>query len=336
MTEKRALLVMPLGFYSFAKVFAEGLRELGYAVETANDEYPANPIGRAMGKLDLAMCRWLTRRKFLKRILPGKRWDLIVIIKGRGIGPELVVDMKKHATRVVGYHFDALAYDPSTSRWGKDVDRVTTFDYRDAQERGWPLVELFSSQASPDSTPDKTIRVSAIQRNHSGRLRFLDQVLDVFGEGNSFVFLFEKDWGTFAVNALRSPYLYWKWRKHISRTALPYERYREVLAASEFTIDFAHPHQTGATMRSFEALALGTKLVTSNSWMLEGQYFGDHNTVVFDPRKPEVLRARVDALTGIIPLIHCRSPIDVLNEIIGSNTTPSVDFAVAPAKGGTG
>lgn len=309
---------MPLPFYSFARVIGGGLEAMGYEVTGANDEYPQHPIGRVLAKLDLPISRWWTRRVFARRFLAGKRWDLIVIIKGRGIGPELVADMKARADRVVGYHFDALSYDRATERWGTAVDRVTTFDYRDARTKGWPVVELFSSQTPITPPPPTRYRISAIQRNHSNRLAYLDHVLDALGTEDSFVFLYEKGIISLTMNAVRSPLLYWKWRKSISFRPLSYDQYVDALAASDFTLDYAHPLQTGATMRCFEALAMGVKLITNNPHVAESAHFGPHNTIVHMlGDDPATLRAQVAKLRGGRPAPVQRSPEQFLREIIG-------------------
>lgn len=313
------LLVLPKRFYSFARTFSRTLEQMGYAVTVANEEYPENLLGIVLSKLDTGVGRWWTRRTFRKRFLGADRWDLVAIFKGRGIGEQLARDFKRHADRVVGYHFDSLAYDPATERWAAGVDRVTTFDYLDAERKGWPLVELFSASAPPSPLPSMRYRATAILRNHSDRLAYVDRVFSAMGSDSSFVYLFEKDLGTFFVNALRSPRLYWKWRRHIHRRPLDYARYLEVLAASDFTLDYAHPKQSGATIRSFEALAMGVKLISNNAEMARSPHFGDHNMIVFGrDGEPARLRDRVAALTGSRPTAYHRTAGQFMAEVVGS------------------
>jgi hypothetical protein len=315
---KTCLLVMPLNFYSFARIIGAELEAMGFAVTFANEEYPQTFLGRVMGKLDLPLARWWTSRVITRRFLTDQHWNLVVIIKGRGIGPELVAAMRTVSDRVVGYHFDALAYDRASERWGAAVDRVSTFDYRDADEKNWPLVELFSAQTPVTPQPPIRYRISAIQRNHSNRLAYMDRVLRALGPEDSFVFLFEKDVLTLAANALRNPVLYWRWRKHISFTPLPYEQYIEALAASDFTLDYAHPRQTGATMRCFEALAMGVKLITNNPNTARSPHFDAGNTIVYAlGDEPSRLKAQVEALRDRRPEPFQRSPGQFLTEVIG-------------------
>jgi len=322
---KSCLLILPRGFYSFAKLFGAALRELGYEVTEANEEYPENPVGKVMAKLDLHVARRITRRVVNQRFLAGRRYDLVVIIKGRGVGPRLVADLKRHADRVVGYHFDALAYDPATERWAEGIDRVSTFDYRDAEQKGWPLVELFSAEKPPETARPIEIGFSAIMRNHSNRLRYLDSVVQALGiqPDDAFVYIYEQDVRSLVFNFLKQPGLYLRWRAHIHRTPLPYDDYRRVLATSDFTIDYAHPKQSGLTMRSFEALANGAKLITNNPNIRRSSHFDDAHAVVFDSEAENgKLAAEIAARAGKRPPIRWRSAKDCLTEIIGEIDGP--------------
>lgn len=315
---KSCLLVMPLAFYGFARTITQALERRGYAVTGANEEYPATILTKVLSKLDLPIVRQWTRREINRRFLAGRRWDLVVIIKGRGVSPELIADFKASGARVVGYHFDALSYDKGPRRWSPHADRVSTFDYRDAEEQGWPLVELFSTTPSPDTAPPIRFRISAIQRNHSDRLAYLDRVLSATGMEGAFVHIFESTPLNLIYNALRQPRLFWKWRRHISMKPLPYERYAEVLAGSDFTLDYAHPGQTGATMRSMEALALGVKLISNNGRMLSGRRFDDRNVIAFPlTGDPDQLKRRMEALSGRRPEPFRRSPDDFVAEVLG-------------------
>ncbi len=127
-------------------------------------------------------------------------------------------------------------------------------------------MELLAAQ---HRVAEKQVRyeVSAVVRNHSGRLRYVDRVLRTLRPSSTFISIFELNLFTFAFNFARNPRLYWKYRRHISFKPLPYADYTRVMAESEFTIDYAHDTQTGITMRCFEAVNSKTKIITNNPYM---------------------------------------------------------------------
>jgi hypothetical protein len=279
----RALLLFPLSFYSFGSVLEKALTAIGYQVTLANDEYPANVLGKILGKLGLFYpLSWLTEQEIRRRYLSGERYDLVVIVKGRGVGRSLLDAMRAANSRVVAYNFDSFAYNPSPLRWYRHVDKFCTFDYADADKHALPIVELFSSLPVDDEPKQIDYDLSAILRNHSNRLKYLDEVLKLVPPGKNFIYIFEQNPVYFLFNFLKNPLLYSKYRKHVHFKALPYKDYVAVLKTSEFTLDYAHPKQSGITVRCFEALSAQTKIITNNGFVKHNSLFSDANTIVFN------------------------------------------------------
>lgn len=315
----RCLLILPRGFYSFGSVVERGLKNLGYNTVIANDEYPESLLGKVISKLGLRLSRAVTRRHLLRCFLSGQRYDLIIVIKGRGLDAGTASLLNQHSAQTVGYHFDSFRFDGGPARWRASLQRVCTFDYRDAEEYGLPVVELFSSMP-PAERPvgRRRYRVSAIMRNHSQRLAFLDRVLTALGDTECFVYIFEANWLTFIGNFARHPWLYIKYRRFISRKPLPYDQYVAAIAGSDFTVDYAHPSQTGITIRCFEALSSGTRIITNNPSVLKSAHFTANNAIVFGRHSSaDDLVGQLAALPGNPPPASQRTVDDFLADLIG-------------------
>jgi len=317
----RCLLILPRNFYSFASVLVRGLKVLGFETVVANDEYPENLFGKIISKLGLPLSHAITRRVLTDQVLTGQHYDLILVIKGRGLDARTAGLLRQHGRTVVGYHFDSFRYDPGPARWNSSLPRVCTFDYRDAEEQGLPVVELFTSMPSTAPPAPRRYRVSAIQRNHSQRLVYLDRVLSALGPltaDETFIYIFEANALTFLINFVRHPRLYLKYRRFISRQALPYDQYAAAIAGSAFTIDYAHPKQTGITIRCFEALSAGTRIITNNPSVLKSALFSADNALIFAPDDDaDGLRRQVQALPARLPAARRRSVDDFLRDLIG-------------------
>jgi len=330
----RCLLILPRGFYGFASVLTRGLAALGFDTTVANDEYPESVFGKVISKLGLRLSQAITCRELNRQVLSGQQYDLILVIKGRGLDAATVASLRQHGRSVVGYHFDSFGFDRGPARWVGSLPRVCTFDYRDAQAHGLPVVELFSSMpAAPASDGPRRYAVSAVLRNHSQRLVYLDQVLAALGglgapgglaQADAFIYIYEANAMTFLANFLRHPRLYLKYRRFISRQALPYDQYVAAIAGSAFTIDYAHPKQSGITIRCFEALSAGTRIITNNPSVLTSRLFSADNTLVFNPSPTDdtradgaALRQQLAALAGHQPAARRRTVDDFLRELIG-------------------
>lgn len=316
---KRCLLLMPLHFYSFGSVVQKGLVEFGFSTILANDEYPQNMLGRMMSKFGMSpLVRLLTRRVLRRRFLTGEKYDLIIVIKGRGLDDQTIEMLRTHTRQFVGYHFDSFRYEHGPSRWVKNTGDIFTFDYQDADEKSLPVVELFSSMPESPIKTTRKFKISAIMRNHSDRLSYLDKVLRATGTDDSFIYIFESSILTLAFNFMRHPSLYLKYYKYISTRALPYTEYVSAIADSAYTIDYAHPRQTGITIRCFEAASSGTRVITNNPYVMKSPFFTADSVFVLaegSDAKNLTTQVAINNRTGTLP--RRRSVQDFLAELTG-------------------
>lgn len=280
--KKKILLVTPKSFYLFHHFLANEFERKGYEVIIANDEYPENTFGKVLGKLGLKIGMEITRKKISNQFLKDQSYDLILIIKGRGMNIELINDMKLASKLVVGYTFDSIKYHKAPLKWWKAVHKFFTFDIRDSDVYQMPLLELFSSVPESEVEINKRdIDLSVISRNHSQRLSYLHQTLNAISFDKTFIYIFEKDIATFLVNFLRSPLLYLKYWNSIHFKSLDYTIFCDIMRRSSFTLDYAHPNQSGLTMRSFEAASVGTKLITNNPFIFDSPYYTKEHALVY-------------------------------------------------------
>jgi hypothetical protein len=289
---KSCLLIMPKEFYSFEKHLSQALNAKGFTVEVANHEYPSGTIGKIMGTLQIPLIFPTTYKFFEKNFLAGRQYDLVLIIKGRGMSRRLIEKMSESAKKIVGYNWDSFKYNKSPLKWYKYVTNYYTFDYSDADRFSIPCVELYSSL--PPDTEEKKIEydISAIARNYSGRLAYIDTVFSTLKPARTFVYIYEQNKFDFILNFLKNPRLIIKYRKYIHFKPLKYNDYINAIKGSEFTIDYAHSNQTGTTMRCYESISLKTKIISNNTYMKRSAYFNDTNCITFQPAdKPENLLA---------------------------------------------
>lgn len=316
-TPKRCLLITPLTFYSFHKSIAAELEKRGYQVELVNEEYPANALGKILGKTGgLKLLRVLTLRG-LKRRISG-RYDLVLIIKGRGLGKNSIRFLRKISDRIVGYNVDSFLFNPSPLDWYSDVDRYATFDIRDAQKYSIPLTHLYSATLPEYVSNERPFDLSVIMRLHSQRLAYLDRVLAALPCISQYIFLYESSYITLILGFLKTPRLYAKYWRYISFSPLSYEQAMKALGQSRMTLDYAHPLQSGITVRCFEAQSLGVRLITNNQQVQDSGTF-DRESVVSFPidgntkkLKEEFEKAMSNKISGRI-----RTLSNFLDELIG-------------------
>lgn len=73
--------------------------------------------------------------------------------------------------------------------------------------------------------------------------------------------------------------------RNIYYKALDYDAMLEIFAQSRCIIDIAHPGQTGLSMRPFEAMAVKSKLLTTNETIRGYDFYDENNIYIADPEK---------------------------------------------------
>lgn len=130
--------------------------------------------------------------------------------------------------------------------------------------------------------------MTAIGKNYYGRLKYIHSVLQAIKPESFYLQLHENNVFFGVLNFLKNPGLYLKYWHHINIKPLAHNDYINALSSAEFVIDYANDGQTGITMRCFESIALQTKIITNNSYLLRCEYFNEFNTIVFVPGKTPV------------------------------------------------
>ena len=63
---------------------------------------------------------------------------------------------------------------------------------------------------------------------------------------------------------------------------------QDIFLNSKIILDIEHPNQKGLTMRTFESLGAGKKLITTNATVKEMDFYNANNIVVIDRDHPAI------------------------------------------------
>jgi len=92
---EKCLLITDVSFYLYSKSIQEALISMGYEVSVCNHEYPDSIIGRILGKFQVPVIFHVTRKVIIQKFLNDKKYDLVIIIMGRGVSAQLINQLKK-------------------------------------------------------------------------------------------------------------------------------------------------------------------------------------------------------------------------------------------------
>ena len=271
---------------------------MGYTVDILPDRHVDSSVGKAAVRYVPSLSA-LYYSRFLRQelqLLDRASYDVIVVIQGEGLNLTTVKWLKNNfaSARINFYSWDNFRNKPKSVLNSLDAyDRVISFDEKDALTYGAEFKPLFfvGDREKPIAQqPEKPLETNLIFIGtvHSDRAKLIKKFERLATDGNisfyKYMYL-QAPW----VFYFRRYILYSTGgfsRKDFRTKALSQSAVRQMTASSRAVLDIEHPKQTGATMRTFESLALGKKLVTCNQAVRKLDIYSPENVYIFNRSSP--------------------------------------------------
>lgn len=262
------------------------------------DERPANTFWvKALIRINRnLLARYINN--YHNRILEstkGNLYDYIFFIKGEAVSKQILKRLREFhpQAQFIIYHWDSIANNPHAIQLLPFFDKIYSFDKVDCNNLGINFLPLFYlDEYVPINDDYSEIKYDLlfIGTVHSDRYRL---VLDIV---NQLTFLGYK---SFVYFYFPSRVLYYKMKlltKNLKGTSihdfyfkpLKKKEVLELYKKSRVIVDIQHPKQTGLTMRCVETLGAGRKLITTNSCIIDYDFYCPGNILVVDRKEPIV------------------------------------------------
>ena len=232
--------------------------------------------------------------KIIKETLQ-KEYDYVFFIKGESISASNVRRLKQFhpEANFIIYHWDSIANNSNAQNLLPYFDRVFSFDKIDCERLGLHFLPLFYT---PDyaNIPyyDKEIKYDMlfVGTTHSDRYKLVKRIEEQIIK-----------MGALCLRWFYCPskLLYYKMKIQDSYLRqIPVHTFHfkpmskelllQLYAGSRIIIDVQHPKQTGLTMRCIETLGAKRKLITTNYYITEYDFYNPDNILVVDRNLPYV------------------------------------------------
>lgn len=232
-------------------------------------------------------------RNWLDNVAP-KTVDVVFVIKGEGLSPDTLRRMKEiyPTARFVLYLWDSINNVPLIERKFQFFDVLYSFDPKDCEShknlRYRPLffLDYYNGLCAEKPSEKKCFFLGTLNGDrphvlwslhlalHDGY--FLDYWLFI----RSALELFMRKLFDRSLRYLDSD--------RLIGTAMTPAIIAERVSAAAAVVDIEHPNQTGLTMRTFEVLASGRKLITTNRHVKNESFFDPSRVLVIDRFSPIV------------------------------------------------
>jgi len=289
---RRVLFAAPR-FFGYDNDIVAELERRGATVVRLYDRPFATPLMTAVTKVAPSVIARAALKQYRAVLANEAPFDLVLVINGQTLSGAFLDEVRRHspnAPRLL-YIWDSLDNRQSIVPNLPRYDRVLGFDRVDAQRYGFGYRPLFFVPAFEGGvdTDEPGYDISFIGTAHTDRAAIvhgLDATLPP--DVRRFWYLF-----------LQAP---WVRRYYALKSRafarVPASRFRyapigktevgKIFARSRAILDIEHPLQRGLTMRTFETIGAGKKLVTTNANVVEEAFYHPDRVLVINRAKPQI------------------------------------------------
>lgn len=302
---KRILFISP-EFFNYEKHITLELVSKGAMVDFYN-ERPSNSI---LTKGLIRVNKNLIKKKidaYYHEILikiKNKKYDFFFLIKGESIPSFFLKELKINQPNCsfIYYNYDSFQEYPTLVKLLNFFDKKITFDRKDAEKYSLDFLPLFYTSTyreNTNKTSQEKYTLSFIGSIHTDRYKVahkVDQVLKNQGYSTFIYFyapnrislwlkkLFDKNFKGFKL-------------KYIQYKSLTEKEIIRIYESSTIILDICKPFQNGLTMRTFEALAMDKKLITTNQNIKYYPFYHPENIFIIDRNNIKIPKSFIEGPT---------------------------------------
>lgn len=291
---KKVLFIAPK-FFGYEIQIVQAMQKLGASVYFHSDKPSENRWVKAILRLfpkivwpfaDRIYVNWLNKQKL-------SDCDVIFIVKGEAISPNFLRILHKRysSAKFIFYMWDSIANVKHTEQKLVFFNQVFSFDLNDCkvysqiQYRPLFYIESYTQEAAIESTS----HLFFLGTLNGDRPQVLSKVISAIGNNASFDYgLFVRSKFELTLRKLLDKSFALIDEERLLFKPVSADIIKRRMSVCNCVLDIEHPKQTGLTMRTFEVLAAGKKLITTNQSIRHEAFYDDARICVIDRVQPHI------------------------------------------------
>ena len=291
---EKLLLIAPV-FFDYYKEIIKGCEALGYETDFICDAPSNSNISKAMGRVNKNFILNSTKKYYRSRVLPllwKTTYDKVLVVGGMTFSftADMVEEMReiqKDALFVL-YQWDSESNIPYVRNIHRYFDRVFTFDPVDSENSS---VYIYMPQFYTDLYREISVEENEIKYDcsyigtaHPKKYTEINEIAEAIKDVMPRQFIYH-----YMPSYLK--YFYHRYKEHefrgvkyseFEKKKLTNRQVAEITALSGCILDAPQKGQNGITLRVLDALAARKKVMTTNEYVTEYDFYRPENIYVFD------------------------------------------------------
>ena len=290
--------MLSVSIFNYENLIKEEIEGMGAKVDLY-DERPSNSFySKAIIRFKRNLYQVNIDKHYRKIInnIKEKSYNYFLLIKGEVVPAFFLEFLRKKNPGIVFiyYTYDSFQNNPNGISILYYFDRKFTFDRKDATKYNLSFRPLFyaSEYATINQEENSNYKydLSFIGTAHSDRYSISQKLNSWCDKFNlkMFNFYFSPSETLFKFKKLTDKNFKNFDKQKISFKSLTHSEIIGIYKDSKAILDINHPGQNGLTMRTFETLGAGRKLVTTNADIKSYPFYNENNIFIIDRRNPEL------------------------------------------------
>lgn len=273
------LLITAPKFFEYENFICEEFKKKGYEVTFIDDKISLNFILKAFLRLNsfTTIIHFFVKKSFKKK-LNNKYFDNWLCINPEGINREIVeIISKKIKKKKVIYIWDSLSNKPNILSLIDLFDKKLSFDKKDCVIHNLIHLPLyFTTHYKKNQKKHKIDEIITIGSVHSDRIKIIELLLSHCFKLKYFLYVKNKILAFYFIFKGILPIKYFK---NTNTKSFSHFEISKLYNEYKYVLDITHPTQHGLTNRTFEVLATGCFLITTNENIKSYEFY--NNKTIF-------------------------------------------------------
>lgn len=293
--KKKLLLIAPMFFDYYKEMMLEAER-MGFEIDFICDAPSNSNLSKAIGRINKKLIRGSTTKYFQKTVLPAvqqKQYDYVLLVAGMTFAflPEMMKRLRQiqKNAKFLMYQWDSERNLPYSTKIHDFFDELYSFDRFDCQKNEkyhfLPLFYIASyEKIGMKQNNVKKYDCSYVGTAHPQKYRNINAMALSLRElmPNQFIYHYMPSKLKYFYHKLTTPeYRKTKFRE-FETDKIPADEMIRIFEQSECILDAPQAGQTGLTIRAIECLGAKKKLITTNSDIVNYDFYCENNIYVFN------------------------------------------------------
>lgn len=281
----KILLIAP-EYMDYADEMRGGLERLGYDVVFVPDRPSANTFLKVITRLTPKLNDIFYYKNFT-RYFEKHRGEIetVIVVNGEGLSKKILAKLFEicPSSYRVFYTWDSFRNKAQDYTIFDQFHKRFTFDIQDAKELDWEYKPLFYVDACLTAEATRKFDICFVGSFQQHRFDLLKNLIDNDKIKGAYT-LVSQNLYLHYFYMLRNVFYLRKFFKIVQRRKLKLSEVVGVNACSAAVLDLPSPRQTGLTIRVFETLAGGKKLVTTSKSISQEAFFNPDFIYIVDTK----------------------------------------------------